>query len=84
MPTPYSPGAGRSIPSSAHLSRKKSCGSCISAPAPSPVSGSQPQAPRWARFSSTSSPFSSTSWDLRPLTLATRPTPQASRSNLGS
>ena len=46
MPTPYSPGSGSSMPSALQLARKNSCGICTRMPAPSPVSGSQPQAPR--------------------------------------
>ena len=47
-PTPYSPGGGSSKPSSRHLAaariRAASASECRQ---PSPVSGSQPQAPRW-------------------------------------
>ena len=50
MPTPYSPAGGRVKPSLAHSRAKNLCGIWISTPAPSPVSGSQPQAPRWVRL----------------------------------
>ena len=46
MPTPYSPGAGRENPRRAHSRSKKACGIWIRMPAPSPVCGSQPHAPR--------------------------------------
>src|SRR5206468_12903920 len=52
--------------------------------APSPVSGSQPHAPRWVRFWRTVSPFSMMSCERSPFTLTTKPTPQASRSVRGS
>ena len=46
VPTPYSPAAGSLMPSSWQAARKNSCGICVRMPAPSPVNGSQPQAPR--------------------------------------
>src|SRR5260370_40861964 len=53
-------------------------------PAPSPVFVSQPQAPRCSRLSSTWIPCRTMSCDLRPLRLATKPTPQESCSYRGS
>ena len=43
------PGAPSSAPNSSAATRRSSaCGSAVSMPAPSPVFGSQPQAPRWS------------------------------------
>jgi len=53
-------------------------------PAPSPVFGSQPQAPRCRRFLSTVRALSTIVWDFRPLMSTTKPTPQASCSWEGS
>ena len=47
MPTPYSPAPGSAKPSLPQLAcTRNSCGIWIRMPAPSPVSGSQPHAPR--------------------------------------
>ena len=43
MPTAYAPAAGSSMPSARVSLRRNASGSWISMPAPSPVSGSQPQ-----------------------------------------
>ena len=82
--TAYVPGAGSATPSRVNSRFRNACGSCTSRPAPSPESGSQPQAPRCSRFSSTRMPRSTTSCDFSPRTLATKPTPQASCSKAGS
>ena len=50
MPTPYSPGEGRENPRLAASRSKKAWGIWIRMPAPSPVCGSQPQAPRWVEI----------------------------------
>jgi hypothetical protein len=52
MPTPYSPGGGSAQPQARRLAAKN-VGHLQLMPAPSPVFGSQPHAPRWLRFSST-------------------------------
>ena len=83
MPTPYSPGDGSWKPSRSLSRRKRASGICSSMPAPSPVSGSLPAAPRWPRLMSTWSPSSIIWWDLRPLMSATTPTPQLSCSCSG-
>src|SRR5581483_2702444 len=80
MPTPYLPGAGSGIFSLAHSRRRNASGIWIRMPAPSPVSGSQPHAPRCVRFWRTVRPFSMMSCERSPLTLTTKPTPHASRS----
>ena len=68
----------------AHSRAKNSCGIWIRIPAPSPVSGSQPQAPRCVRLIRIWSPCSMMSWDFSPRMLATKPMPQASCSLFGS
>ena len=45
-PMAYSPGAGKSKPSSRAFAAKKRCGICTSMPQPSPALGSAPTAPR--------------------------------------
>ena len=80
IPTPYSSRCGRSAPLSW---TRNECGVWRSIPAPSPVSGSLPSAPRCARCRSMSMPQSIIWRDLRPLISATTPTPQASCSNSG-
>ena len=52
-PLPYSPAAGSGISRRAHSRRRNRSGIWIRMPAPSPVFGSQPQAPRCRRFLST-------------------------------
>ncbi len=84
MPLPYSPAAGSGILALRHTSSLKACGIWMSTPAPSPVLTSLPQAPRWSRFFSTWIACSRIRWDLCPLMLTTKPTPQASCSNRGS
>ena len=53
-------------------------------PAPSPVLGSAPSAPRCSMFSSASSAFSTTAWLASPHSFATSAMPQASCSFVGS
>src|SRR5204863_8508620 len=53
-------------------------------PAPSPVSGSQPQAPRCAKLTRISKPLSTISCEGRPAIFATKPIPHASCSFEGS
>src|SRR4051794_14763623 len=53
-------------------------------PAPSPVSGSAPEAPRCSRLRSAVRPCSTRSWLLRPATSTTKATPHASCSWAGS
>ena len=66
------------------LAEKNLCGICTNMPAPSPMRGSAPTAPRCSRLQRICSP-SSTIWcDLRPLMSAMKPTPQASLSSAGS
>src|SRR2546425_1217090 len=72
------------MPSATHSRRRKASGTWTRMPAPSPVSGSQPHAPRWVRFWRTVSPFSMMSCERSPFTLTTKPTPHASRSVRGS
>src|SRR2546425_1070869 len=71
------------MPSATHSRRRKASGTWTRMPAPSPVSGSQPHAPRWVRFWRTVSPFSMMSCERSPFTLTTKPTPHASRSVRG-
>ena len=63
---------------------KNESGSWSKMPAPSPVSGSQPHAPRWTRFSRICRPMLRIAWDASPRICATNPTPQASCSVAGS
>jgi hypothetical protein len=82
--TPYSPGAGSSISSRSASARKKASGNWSKIPAPSPVSWSQPQAPRCCRLRSNCRPLWTVEWLFRPSRCATKPTPHASCSNAGS
>ncbi len=72
------PGGGSSTPAVAAQSRSSASGIWIRQPAPSPTSGSAPTAPRWSRLTRISRPQAMISCDLRPLMLATKPTPHAS------
>ena len=81
IPTPYSPAAGKLIPSTSHSRLKNSCGICTKIPAPSPVSLSAPAPPRCSRRSKIRKPSSIISWDFLPLILTTKPMPHASFSN---
>jgi hypothetical protein len=55
MPTPYSPAAAVPRPAWPFL-RGRVSGIWIRIPAPSPISGSAPTAPRWSRFFRISDP----------------------------
>src|SRR5438093_11046220 len=70
--------------SAAHSRRRNASGTWTRIPAPSPVSGSQPHAPRWVRFWRTVSPFSMMSCERSPFTLTTKPTPAGSGLGLRS
>src|SRR4029077_3914147 len=70
--------------SAAHSRRRNASGTWTRMPAPSPVKGSQPQAPRWVRFWRTVSAFWMMSCECSPLTFTTKPPPPASRSVRGS
>src|SRR5438094_714882 len=72
------------MPSRPHCLRRNLSGTCSRMPAPSPVFGSQPHAPRCRRLISTSRPWRTIAWDLRPLMSTTKPTPHASCSWAGS
>ena len=63
---------------------RTSSGSCMRIPAPSPVRGSAPAAPRCSRFSSAVIPRWTASCLGTPSSRATNATPQASCSNAGS
>src|SRR6185436_6937575 len=84
IPTPYCPAAGSSTRSAFTSRRKNASGICTRIPAPSPVFGSQPQAPRCVRFWRTVRPFCTISCEGSPFTFTTNPTPQASCSMRGS
>ena len=79
--TPYCPAGGRSAPTTPRIS---SSGICSSMPAPSPVFGSAPAAPRCSRFSRAVIARWTVSWLGSPLSRATNATPQASCSYPGS
>src|ERR1051325_338084 len=83
-PDPYCFSSGSRIFASSHAWRKKRCGICTRIPAPSPVLFSQPQAPRCRRLTRMVMASRTIARDLRPLTLTTNPTPQASCSYRGS
>ena len=68
-------GGGRSSPTTARMS---SSGICSRIPAPSPVFGSAPAAPRCSRFSSATTARRTVSWVGLPSSRATKATPQAS------
>ena len=80
-PVAYWPAAGSDTPATA---RQNASGTCIRIPAPSPVFGSAPRAPRWSIRRSAASPRHTTSWDRRPATSATNATPHESCSYAGS
>ena len=79
--------AGRRQRKAEHVllrAQRTGAGSESECPAPSPVSGSHPQAPRCARFCRICRPFSTMSCEGSPLMLTTKPMPQASCSLAGS
>ena len=80
MATPYSPFGGRA----GTVLRKKASGICRRRPAPSPVSGSFPVAPRCMSRFRTVRPRVTMSWEATLSRFATRPTPQASCSKFRS
>ncbi len=62
------------MPNSPHSCAKKRCGTWIRIPAPSPVCGSHPAAPRWVRLIKTSRPLRMIWWLFSPPE-CWRPTP---------
>src|SRR3990170_2913394 len=64
--------------SKSQTSRKNRSGTCSRMPAPSPESGSAPEAPRWSRLRSAVSACCTISWLGTPVIMATNATPQAS------
>jgi len=83
-PLAYSPGPGSAMRAFRHTSLRKAWGICSSTPAPSPVFGSLPAAPRWSRLINTCGACCRIWWDRRPFMSTTKPTPHASCSNQGS
>ena len=81
MPTAYAPLSGSGNGATA---RRKASGTWVRMPAPSPESGSAPEAPRWSRLRSAVSAWSTMSWVGMPDSVATNATPQASCSYAGS
>ena len=81
MPTAYPPAAGSS---KSTFLRKKRSGTCNKIPAPSPLSGSLPDAPRCSRLVSALRAFTTMSWLGIPVRVATNATPHASCSRAGS
>ena len=82
--TAYRRSLGRSMPFCLATFRIKVSGIWIVMPAPSPVCGSAPAAPRCPRFTNTSSAWSMISRERSPEMFATIPTPHASCSNSGT
>ena len=81
IPTAYAPTSGSVIPA---VARRNASGICTRMPAPSPVSGSAPVAPRCSMLHSAPSAVETMPWLARPLMSTTNDTPQASCSNRGS
>ena len=81
VPTAYAPlsGSGNGV-----TPRRNASGTWVRMPAPSPESGSAPEAPRWSRLRSAVSAWSTISWVATPDRVATKATPQASCSYAGS
>src|SRR5688572_27391365 len=79
-PAPYEPAGGSS---NGTAWRRKRSGIWIRMPAPSPVSGSEPQAPRCSRLMRRSRAERTIWCERAPLMLATKPTPHASCSSVG-
>ena len=77
-PEPYPPRSGSRILAWWAILRKNWCGVWISIPAPSPVLGSAPVAPRWESRLRTFSPCRTMILDFLPLTSQINPTPQES------
>ncbi len=83
-PTAYSPGSGSVKPRRLASLAKNLCGICTRMPAPSPMRGSAPVAPRCSRLQRMRRPSWTIKCDLRPLISAMKPTPQESLSSAGS
>ncbi len=84
-PSRRPPGGGSSCPTaSRNTARRNRCGSWVMIPAPSPVSGSAPVAPRWSRFSRARRARQTSSCAGRPSRLTSAARPQAACSNRGS
>ena len=66
MPAAYDRLGGSTTPCSASTARKNSSGIWVRIPAPSPESGSAPEAPRCSRFSSAVMACWMTMWDFSP------------------
>ena len=81
VPTAYWPAGGSA---KSTTSRRKPSGTPIRMPAPSPESGSAPEAPRWSRLRRAVNACSTMSWLGTPVRVATKATPQASCSAAGS
>ena len=77
------PLRGRVNPSAAVSRRRNRSGIWSSSPAPSPVSGSHPQAPRWSRLTRSREPDRRACASAAPGCGTTNPTPQESCSNRG-
>ena len=75
QPRPGSGSWSRRTPNSRARARRKPWGRLSRTPAPSPVVGSAPTAPRCSRSSSAASPSSTTSWRGSPSSRATQATP---------
>ena len=81
MPAAYEPAPGNANPA---VARRKLSGIWTRMPAPSPVSGSAPVAPRCSMFVSAVRPRVTMLRDFSPFTFATKATPQESCSKRGS
>ena len=66
------------------VARSSASGTWSMIPAPSPLVGSLPAAPRWSRLCRTTRASRTIAWLATPRVLATAPTPQASCSYAGS
>ena len=71
-PVAYCAGRRQLTPATA---RRNASGTWSMIPAPSPVLGSAPRAPRWSSRHSAASPLATTSWERRPCRSATKATP---------
>ena len=83
-PTPYLPSRGKTKSNGEVTFLINSLGIWIRSPAPSPVNGSAPTAPRCLRFLIIFKPMSIILRDFLFLISATKPTPHESFSNEGS
>ena len=80
IPAAYDPTFGKSKSVTA---RKNKSGILIRIPAPSPLSGSAPEAPRCSKLRRAVKPCATISWVAFPVKVATMATPQESRSFSG-